>query len=119
MTYTLLSYLIYLSVSILLTIFAGRVLFKNGRPFLLDIFKGNEKLADSINRLLLMGFYMLNIGYISLTMYNPLDILSVEHLVENLSSKIGVILLILGMSHLVNLFVLFRVRRKYVGELAA
>ncbi len=118
MSYTLLSYLIYLSVSILLTFLAGRVLFKNGRPFLLDIFQGNDKLADSINRLLLMGFYLLNIGYISLSMYNPMEILSVEHLVENLSSKIGVILLILGGAHLANLLILFRVRRKYAGELA-
>ncbi|MEL6593655.1 MAG: hypothetical protein AAFQ68_26375, partial [Bacteroidota bacterium] len=77
MTYTLLTYLIYLSLASVLTFLVGRSLYRNGLPFLLDIFNGNSKLADSINRLLLTGFYLLSVGYVSLSMYSPNDIRSV------------------------------------------
>lgn len=111
MSYSLITYLIYLSVSITLIILVGRAVFKNGRPFLLEIFAGNTSLADSVNYMLLVGFYLLNIGYVSLNMYSGMEILSVEHMVEKLSYKIGINLLLLGGMHVLNLLILFRMRR--------
>lgn len=112
MSYSLITYLIYLSVSISLTLIVGRAVFKNGRPFLLEIFRENTALADSVNYLLLLGFCLLNIGYVSLNMYSGMEILSVEHMVEKLSYKLGINILILGGLHLLNLLVLFRLRKK-------
>lgn len=116
MTLTLITYLIYLLSSILLTIWVGRTLFRNGYAFLIDIFQGNKKLADSVNRLLLVGFYLVNIGYTSLTMYVGMDIVNFEHMVEKLSYKIGIIMIVLAAMHFLNLIVLYRMRRKQTLE---
>ena len=66
MNFVVLGYLIYLAISITLTIWVARSLFKNGRVFLVDTFLGDEKLADSVNHLLLIGFYLINFGYVSM-----------------------------------------------------
>ena len=60
------TYAMYLILSIALTIWVARTLFKNGRIFLVDVFRGNEAIADSVNQLLVVGFYLINLGYISL-----------------------------------------------------
>ena len=63
-----LSYLIYLPITIVLTIWVGHMLFKNGKIFLVDIFEKNLELAQSVNQLLLVGFYLINIGYAVFTL---------------------------------------------------
>ena len=65
MTIGISTYLIYLALSIALTIWVARTLHKNGRVFLVDVFHGNETLADSVNHLLVVGFYLVNIGFVS------------------------------------------------------
>src|SRR5678809_71887 len=67
-TATVWMYLIYLTISITLTVWVARTLHKNGRIFLVDSFLGNEQLADSVNHLLVVGFYLINIGYVSLAL---------------------------------------------------
>ena len=62
------SYLGYLAISIGLTVWVARTLSKNGRVFLIDSFLGNQELADSVNHLLVVGFYLINVGYISLAL---------------------------------------------------
>ncbi|MEZ5301169.1 MAG: hypothetical protein R3F11_11025 [Verrucomicrobiales bacterium] len=66
MNHTILTYSLYLTISIGMTIWVARTLFKNGRLFLVDTFRGNGELADSVNRLLVVGFYLVNIGFVSL-----------------------------------------------------
>ena len=68
------TYVIYLSISIALTIWVAQTLFKNGRVFLVDVFHGNESLADSVNHLLVVGFYLINFGYISLALKLGYDV---------------------------------------------
>lgn len=46
----------YLVISVALTVWVARTLYRSGRVFLLDAFRGNEELADSVNRLLVVGF---------------------------------------------------------------
>jgi hypothetical protein len=60
------TYITYLAISIALTVWVARTLHKNGRIFLVDSFHGNEPLADSVNHLLVVGFYLINIGYVAL-----------------------------------------------------
>ena len=117
MTLTVLTYLLYLTISIGLTIWVGRTLFTNGRAFLLDIFRGNVQLADSVNKLLLVGFYLVNVGYVSLSMYIGMDILSMEHLMEKLSYKLGMILLVLGAMHFTNLVILYKLRKRSQADM--
>src|SRR5215470_14329078 len=105
---TVWAYLAYLAISIALTIWVARTLFKNGRIFLVDSFLGNEGLADSVNRLLVVGFYLINIGYVSLALRFGQKPDSLDELIEALSTKVGVVLLVLGGMHFFNLLVFSR-----------
>jgi len=112
MNYNIVSYLIYVPVTVAITIWVASTLFKNGRIFLVDIFHGNDLLADSVNKLLLVGFYLINIGYAIYTLRIFGDILSVQEVMERLSTKLGAIILILGGMHFFNLFVFFKLRSR-------
>jgi len=112
MNYFICTYAFYLVISIALTVWVANVLFKNGRIFLVDIFHGNTQLADSVNRLLVVGFYLINIGYMSLAMKEENGIGSTQVVLEVLSRKLGWIILILGAMHFLNLAVFFKLRNR-------
>ena len=112
MTIGIWTYLIYLAVSISLTIWVARTLHKNGRVFLVDVFHGNEPLADSVNHLLVVGFYLINLGYVSLALKLGYNIATAKEGIEALSVKVGTVLLVLGGMHFFNLFIFSRMRRR-------
>lgn len=112
MNYIIITYCFYLIISITLTVWVARTLFKNGKIFLYDIFHGNKELADSVNNLLLVGFYLINVGYVVYTLQIYDTIVNVQEVVENLSLKIGLIILILGGMHFLNLYIFFNLRKK-------
>ena len=60
------TYCVYLALSIALAVWVAQTLFKNGRVFLVEVFHGDNTLADSVNHLLVVGFYLISLGYISL-----------------------------------------------------
>jgi hypothetical protein len=105
------TYLLYLVISGVLTFWVARTLFKNGRIFLVDVFHGNEPLADSVNHLLVVGFYLINLGFVSLALRVGYDIATWRQGIETLSWKVGMVLLVLGGMHFFNLFVFTRIRR--------
>ena len=109
MVYT---YAAYFVVSVALTVWVGRTLYKNGRVFLIDAMAGNDKLADSVNHLLLVGFYLINIGFVSIALKLGGKALDAVSAIEYLSTKLGAVLLILGVMHFFNLLVLSRMRRR-------
>jgi len=112
MTIGITTYLIYLAISIALTIWVARTLHKNGRVFLVDVFHGNEALADSVNHLLVVGFYLINFGYVSMALKLGYVINNAQEGIEALSVKIGMVLIVLGGMHFFNLFVFSRMRRR-------
>ena len=107
----LLAYGLYAVISVGVTVWVGRTLSLNGRVFLIDVFAGNERLADSVNHLLVVGFYLINLGFVSLALMTGGELATAREVVELLSRKVGLILLILGLLHLFNIFVFGRVRR--------
>ena len=116
MNYIIITYSFYLIITISLTIWVARTLFKNGKVFLIDIFHGNKELADSVNNLLLVGFYLINLGYAVYTLQVTNNIVNVQQVIEELSIKIGLIILILGGMHFFNLYIFFNLRKKAVHE---
>lgn len=106
------TYLVYLGISIALTIWVAHTLHKNGRIFLVDVFHGNEALADSVNHLLVVGFYLINLGYVSMALKLGYAINNTQEGIEALSVKIGMVLIVLGGMHFFNLFVFSRMRRR-------
>lgn len=106
------SYIVYLLISIGVTIWVARTLQQNGRIFLVDTFLGNEPLADSVNQLLVVGFYLVNVGYVSLALKygeKPRDLAAS---IEYLSTKIGVVLLVLGAMHFLNIRIFSSMRNR-------
>jgi hypothetical protein len=102
MNYIIINYSFYLVITIALTVWVARTLFKNGKVFLIDIFHGNKELADSVNNLLLVGFYLINIGYAVYTLQVTSSISNFQEVIEKLSVKVGLIILILGAMHFFN-----------------
>ncbi len=116
MDYHVTSYLIYLPVTVALTAWVGHKLFKNGKVFLLDIFEQNHALAESINQLLLVGFYLINIGYAVYTLAIGGYITDAKEMIEMLSQKVGIIILILGAMHFGNIFIFYKLRRRHLDD---
>ncbi len=110
-----LTYVVYLLISVGLTIWVARTLYKRGGIFLVDAFHGNSELADSVNHLLVVGFYLINIGFVSLALKTGATILTSRAAIELLSDKMGMVLLTLGGMHFFNLFVFSRIRRNAQG----
>lgn len=104
-------YVTYLAISIALTIWVAHTLHRSGRIFLLGAMHGDERLADSVNQLLVVGFCLINIGYIALALKTAEALTTIRQVIELESTKIGVVLLILGGMHFFNMFVLNRMRR--------
>jgi hypothetical protein len=112
MSPTVVTYLVYLVLSIALTVWVARTLFQNGRLFLVDVFGGNQALADSTNHLLVVGFYLINLGYISLALKLAGEVPDARRAIEALSWKVGLVLVVLGAMHFFNLYVFSRLRRR-------
>lgn len=108
----LITHLGYLAVSIPLTIWVAKTLHKNGRVFLVDSFHGNEVLADSVNRLLVVGFYLLNLGFVCLYIRNGTRPGDIAGAIEETSVKVGTVMLVLGLMHLFNIYVFNKIRKR-------
>ncbi|MGB5982272.1 MAG: hypothetical protein WBG46_09020 [Nonlabens sp.] len=107
-------YLVYVPVMLALTFFVSRSLFKNGKVYMLKIFKGEEVIALSTNRLFEVGFYLLNIGFglwiLEVNAYGFSE--TYRELIEIFSSKIGGFAIYLGIMLFLNMFLFFRGMRK-------
>jgi len=109
---TVLTYFIYLPIVLLLTLYVARILFRNARVFMLDIFNGRTDIADSTNRLFEVGFYLLNVGFALWIMeiYGRME--TTQDVVEKLAGKVGGFSIYLGIVLFLHLLLFFRGKRK-------
>jgi|SRR5690242_14747225 hypothetical protein len=115
--YIIVCYVAYLVISLIATVWVARTLRRNGGGFLIDAFHGNRELADSVNHLLVVGFYLINIGYVTLALHTPADVATTRGAIELVCDKIGVVLIVLGVMHFFNLYVFNRLRRRGQADL--
>lgn len=108
---TLVTYTLYAVISIGITIWVAETLRRNGRIFLVEAFV-KEEVADSVNHLLVVGFYLINIGFVSLFLRMAEKPQNAVEAVEFISFKIGVVLVVLGAMHFFNVFNFAKIRRK-------
>ena len=111
MTDTFVAYLIYVAITVPLTIYVARTLHRHGAAFLRQVFVGREGLADAVNHLLVVGFYLLNLGYVALLMSTDTEVDGGAEVMELVSRKVGIVSVILGVVHLANVYVFNRYRR--------
>jgi hypothetical protein len=105
-------YLLYTAASLALTVWLARTLFKNGEVFLEEVFADNPRMATAVNRLLVVGFYLLNLGYAFMTLKAGNEVHTSTAGIETLAAKLGSLLLVLGALHMGNLYLFHRIRRR-------
>ena len=110
MDYTVWSDLIYLALSVAVTLLVGWTLHRNGRTFLVEIFQGRLDLADSVNHLLVVGFYLGTIGFVALALKYGVRPVDMPSAIETVATKVGVVLTVIGVLHFMSLFMFSRLR---------
>jgi hypothetical protein len=117
MNYTVAAYATYLLTAVPITIWVASTLSSNGRIFLREVFDHEQGLADAVNRLLVVGFYLVNLGFVMLYLRGGGEVADLTELLETVSVKIGVVMLVLGVIHFGNVMVFSSMRRR--GRLEA
>ncbi|MEV0650577.1 hypothetical protein AB0I28_35515 [Phytomonospora sp. NPDC050363] len=118
MELSVLGYSVYLVIAVVLTVWVARTLTRNGIVFLKEVFRGDDNLADAVGKLLQVGFYLINLGFIALWLTDSRPPATVREVFESVAFKLGAVLLVLGVLHLTNVFVLGRFRRRSIhGDL--
>jgi hypothetical protein len=105
-------YLTYLALSLAVTVWVASTLYRNGRLFLARAFHGDTGLAESVNHLLVVGFYLVNVGYVALALSTASTPVDIRQSIELVSDKLGVVLIVLGVMHFFNLFIFSRIRSR-------
>ena len=107
MNYNVGAYIIYLLSMVFIIGYVGRYFYTNGRIFILSLLNGNATLTDYINKLLLVAYYLFNIGYTFLKLKQWQKITSIEALLASLASNMGVLILILAFTHYGNMLAIY------------
>ena len=106
------AYALYLLIAMAITIWVAHTLSSNGEVFLIQCFGHNAVLARSTNHLLVVGFYLVNIGFITLTLSLGAEPTTIPETIRFLSSKVGLAVLVLGGMHFFNMTAIARYGRK-------
>jgi hypothetical protein len=109
-------YSLYLALSVVLTIWVARTLYTNGHIFLVEVFDGDERMAASVNHLLVVGFYLINLGFVCLAMKTGDGVATSREVFETLAMKMGQVLLALGAMHFLNLIIFNRIRHRSIVQ---
>lgn len=111
MDYLVVTYVIYTAAALALTGVLARTLFRHGKVFLASVFEGHDGLAEAVNHLLVVGFYMLQLGYAFMIFRtdNAFDAVEATRMLIN---NLGILLLSLGLIHFVNVFVFWKMRNR-------
>ncbi|OXM62461.1 hypothetical protein [Amycolatopsis vastitatis] len=109
------AYALYLLISVPLTVLVARTLSKHGRPFLTEVFADSPGLANAVNQLLVVGFYLISLGFVTLFLTSSAQVPTAREVFELLSVKVGTVALILGGMHLTNVLVFNGIRRRHLA----
>ncbi|MCU0442686.1 MAG: hypothetical protein MUE96_09835 [Bacteroidia bacterium] len=105
MNLNLIGYLLYIPITFYITVIVGKKLFNFGDVFLIEVLGTQNNIAAVCNRLLITGYYLLNLGYASVSVITWASINSLYDLIHELSLRLGLIILGLALIHYFNMFV--------------
>ena len=105
-------YALYLVITLAITIWVARTLSHNGIVFLRQCFGQNDELANSTNHLLVVGFYLVNIGFITLTLSLGTEPQTLPQAIRFLCAKVGLAVIVLGTMHFFNMGAIAQFGRK-------
>lgn len=107
-----LAYIIYLLITYLITVRVGLVFFRNGRVFILGLLKDDVSLTDAINRILLIGYYLVNLGYAALMISTWSTIHNWVELFLSITVMTGKIVMTLAVMHYINMLVIYFISKR-------
>ena len=110
MNYNILGYLIYAVIISFITIIVGKAFHKSGRVFIHELFQ-NQDIGDAVNNILLVAYYLLNIGNAILMIKNWPKLESFDFVLVEITDNVGQIVLLLAIMHYVNITGLLLSRR--------
>jgi hypothetical protein len=111
MNLVVVTYATYATVSLAVTFWVARVLHRTGAQFLVDVMNGDSDLAEAVNHLLVIGFWLVNAGFVALALRISVPVDDARVAIEELAKKLGMVLLVLGAMHFANLIALNKIRR--------
>ena len=106
-------YVIYVVLTVVLTVWVAHTLSRYGRVYLADVF-ASEKVAGAMNQLLVVGFYLVNLGFAALWLRTDDHVATARDVMQMLATKLGTMLLVIGALHLLNLVIFSRIRRNAI-----
>nr|WP_281235544.1 hypothetical protein [Flavobacterium gelatinilyticum] len=114
MNYNIIGYFIYLGITIFIILKVGKICYKNGNVYVAALIPDHEDLCQKTNQVLLLGYYLLNIGYCAMTLISWEKIISSEQLVEIISIKTAVIIFIISILHYLNIIIITKYIQKII-----
>ena len=107
MNFNILSYLIYGCITVYIIYYVGQLFHRNGRIFILRLFHQNESQADTTNNILLMAYYLFNIGYAVVQVSFWQSVVDLATLISSISARTAILILILAVTHYCNIFCIY------------
>ena len=107
MNYNIIAYCAFIVLMILIIVYAGNYFYRNGRVFILELYNGNEIITNAINKILLITYYLFNIGYAFIKLRSWEKLINMEYVISTVSFKMGLLIFILAMTHYFNLYIIY------------
>ena len=114
MNYNIVAYLMYFAITFLIIVKVGRICYTNGNVYVAQLIPNHEDLCKKVNHLLLIGYYLLNIGYCTMTIMSWETIVSFSQLVEVISFRTSLIIMIIAIMHYLNILILTNYIKKLI-----
>ena len=114
MNLNIIGYLIYLSLTSIIIIKVGKLCYDNGNLFVSQLIPNHIELCHQINKMLLLGYYLMNLGYCAMTIISWEKIQSINQLIEIIATKSAIIILTIGIMHYINIILLTKYIKKLI-----
>nr|WP_315202232.1 hypothetical protein [uncultured Flavobacterium sp.] len=113
MNFNIIGYFIYLSITVFIILKVGKICYKNGNVYVSELIPNHSDLCQKINQILLLAYYLLNIGYCAMTLISWEKILSTNQLIEVIAIKTAIIAFVISALHYTNIIII----TKYIHKL--
>ncbi|WP_410503669.1 hypothetical protein [Flavobacterium sp. HTF] len=107
-------YFIYLGITIFIIIRVGKICYQNGNIYVAELIPNHAEICQKINQVLLLAYYLLNMGYCAMTLISWQKILSAAQLIETIGVRTAIIIFIISILHYLNIFILTRYIHKLI-----
>jgi hypothetical protein len=111
MNFNVAAYIVYLILTVFMIVVVGRLFYRKGRVFILGLMRDDAATTDQLNHLLLVAYYLFNIGYAFVKLRFWQKVENLEMLVSSIASNMSVLIFILASTHYMNMFLIWFLSR--------